>query len=262
MKRIIIMSSLLSLVWSTEAKAWGLTGHRVIAEIAENHLNRKARKNIKSLIDNQRMAYWANWPDFVKSDPNFKHADPYHYVNIEGNLSRAAFDQALKDSSEDNLYKRSLFLIDELKNNQSLSKAKKQEYLYYLIHILGDAHQPLHVGRSEDMGGNRIKVEWFKKPTNIHSVWDTDLVDFEKYSFTEYSMLLNFHPKKYNESLQQGWIEDWLYDSYQVANSVYANVKMDDKLGYRYHFDNKYTVENQLLKGGLRLSKVLNYIYK
>lgn len=262
MKKIIIATTLLAGFIGTEAKAWGLNGHRIVAEIAEQHLDRRTKKQINKVIDNQKLAYWANWPDFVKSDSSFKHADGYHYVNIDSNLPKTEFLTALKNTSEENLYKRALFLINELKTNQNLSKPQQQEYLYYLIHMIGDAHQPLHVGREQDLGGNRIKVEWFRKPTNIHSVWDTDLVEYENYSFTEYSMMLNIHPKKYNQQLQEGWLEDWIFDSYQHANDIYANVKMDDKLGYRYHFDNKYTIEKQLLKGGLRLAKLLNFIYK
>ncbi len=262
MKRVLIASSIIGSLFTTQAKAWGLTGHRVVADIAQEHLCNKSKKEIKKLIGNQKLAYWANWPDFIKSEKSYKYADSYHYVNIQGNLDHDNFLIQLKQTPEDQLYHKALFFINELKTNKELSTEKKQEYLYFLIHMIGDAHQPLHVGREEDLGGNKIKVEWFREPSNIHTIWDSKLVDFDKYSFTEYTMILNIHPKKYNKSLQEGWLEDWLFDSYQEANKIYSNVKMDDKLSYRYHYDNKYIVENQLLKGGLRLAKVLNYIYK
>ncbi|MBB1149179.1 MULTISPECIES: S1/P1 nuclease [unclassified Myroides] len=246
---------------TTAIFAWGTTGHRVIAEIAERNLNKKAKKELQKIIGKQQLAYWANWPDFIKSDPTWKFADSWHYLNLPGNLSRAAFDQELADSTDENLYKRALVLMEELKSN-SLTLEEKQQKLYFLIHIIGDAHQPLHIGRSEDLGGNRIKVEWFRKPTNLHSLWDSALVDFDKYSYTEYATVLDIHGKEHNKSLVSGSLEDWIYDSYTSANAIYNSVEESENLSYRYHFDFKDTVEEQLLKGGLRLAKLLNELYK
>ncbi|GGE97318.1 endonuclease [Chishuiella changwenlii] len=263
MKKIIGSAMVLcSILASSSAFAWGLTGHRVVAQIAEQHINNKTRKEISKIIGPQKLAYWANWPDFIKSDDSWKHADSYHYVNIPGNLNREQFNTALEATSEENMYKKGLFLINELKNNKSLTKEQKQHDLYFLIHILGDAHQPLHVGRPDDLGGNRIKVEWFRDKVNIHTVWDSKLVDYENYSYTEYSNLLDIKTKDEVKELQKGTYADWIYESYTIANNIYGNVKMDDKLGYRYHFDNKYIVESQLLKGGLHLATVLNDIFK
>lgn len=250
---------LLLLCHTTVSWAWGTTGHRVVAEIAEQHLTRKAQRNIRNIIGDQKLAYWANWPDFIKSDSNWKFADSWHYVNIPAHLDRIAFDRELEQSSDENIYKRLLWLMDQLEN-KSLPKEKKQEYLYFLIHLIGDAHQPLHIGRSEDLGGNKISVDWFKKTTNLHALWDSYLVDFEKYSYKEYAEVLNIHNKKHNKKLSEGNVLDWIYDSYTLANQIY---KINDgaSLSYRYHYEHKNNIENQLLKGGVRLAKVLNLIF-
>src|SRR5690606_4909993 len=79
---------------------------------------------------------------------------------------------------------------------KELPLEKKQQYLYFLIHIIGDAHQPLHVGREEDLGGNKVTLEWFGSKTNLHTIWDSKLIDFEKYSYKEYADVLNRLPKK------------------------------------------------------------------
>ncbi|MDM1527941.1 S1/P1 nuclease [Myroides odoratimimus] len=241
--------------------AWGTTGHRVVAELAERNLSKKAKKQLKEIIGNQQLAYWANWPDFLKSDPSWKFADSWHYINMPGDLDRQAFDKELANSTDENLYKRALILIEELKD-KSLPLAKKQENLYFLIHIIGDAHQPLHIGRPEDLGGNRVKIEWFRKATNLHSLWDSALVDFDKYSYTEYATVLDVHGANYNQKITSGTLEDWIYDSYTMANKLYASVEPEESLSYRYHFDHKDNVESQLLKGGLRLAKILNDIFK
>ncbi len=251
----------LCLLQSSAIFAWGTTGHRVIAEIAERNLSRKAKKELKKIIGDQQLAYWANWPDFIKSDSTWKFADGWHYINMPGNLPRPAFDQELANSTDDNLYKRALTLIEELKSN-TLTLEEKQQKLYFLIHMIGDAHQPLHIGRLEDLGGNRVKVEWFRKPTNLHSLWDSALVDFDKYSYTEYATVLDVHGKTHNQTLIKGNLEDWIFDSYTMANTIYNSVEENENLSYRYHFDFKDTVEAQLLKGGLRLAKLLNEIYK
>ncbi|MGG5576526.1 S1/P1 nuclease [Myroides sp. C15-4] len=261
MKKILFGLALTFCLLQTSAIfAWGTTGHRVIAEIAERNLNKKAKKELQKIIGNQQLAYWANWPDFIKSDPTWKFADSWHYLNMPGNLSRAAFDQELANSTDENLYKRALVLMEELKNN-TLTLEEKQQKLYFLIHIIGDAHQPLHIGRSEDLGGNRIKVEWFRKSTNLHSLWDSALVDFDKYSYTEYATVLDVHGKKHNTALVSGTLEDWIFDSYTSANTIYNSAEENESLSYRYHFDFKDTVEEQLLKGGLRLAKLLNELY-
>ncbi|HEY4540721.1 MAG TPA: S1/P1 nuclease [Faecalibacter sp.] len=262
MKKLVTGAfALTCLLMASKASAWGLTGHRVVAQIAEQNISKKARKEITKVIGNQQLAYWANWPDFIKSDNHWDHADSYHYVNIPSGMNREEYNVALENSSDVNMYKKGLFFMKELKENKNLSIETKREYLYFLIHIMGDAHQPLHVGRLEDLGGNKIKVQWFRDNTNIHAVWDSKLVDYEGYSYTEYSNVLDIFNKKQNEELKKGTFLDWIYESYQAANVIYGDVKMDDKLGYRYHFENKYTVESQLLKGGLRLSKVLNDIF-
>ena len=250
----------LFLCFSAQIWAWGTTGHRVVAEIAERHLSKKAQKEIRKIIGNQKLAYWANWPDFIKSDNTWDFTGSWHYVNLPGNLTRNQFDEELKDSSDENLYKRALILIDELKKGD-LSLEKKQQALYFLIHIIGDAHQPLHLGRAEDLGGNKVSVTWFGAKTNLHSIWDSKLVDFEKYSFTEYADVLNILPKKEAKTLQEGTLENWLFDSYTLSNKIYAEVENNNSLQYRYQYLNKENVENQLLKGGLRLSKLLNEIF-
>jgi len=262
MKKILFAFALtFCLLQSTAIFAWGTTGHRVIAEIAERNLSKKAKKELNKILANQHLAYWANWPDFIKSDATWKFADSWHYLNLPGNLSRPDFNHELSQSTDANLYKRTLVLIEELKNHE-LTLEEKQQKLYFLIHIIGDAHQPLHIGRADDLGGNRVKVEWFRKPTNLHSLWDSALVDFDKYSYTEYATVLDLRNKSYNQKLVAGNLEDWIFDSYTIANTIYNSVEENESLSYRYHYDFKETVESQLLKGGLRLAQLLNEIYK
>ncbi len=260
--RKIIILPLLILI-PLFAFCWGLTGHRIVAEIAERHLSKKAKKELHKLIGRESLALWANWPDFIKSDTThaWDHASKWHYVNIPGNLSKEEFMTALGKLPGENLYTQIKALTAELKD-KSLPFEKRVIALRFLIHFVGDLHQPLHVGREEDLGGNKISVTWFDRPTNLHSVWDNALVDDQKYSYTEYSSLLDIASDEQVEAWQNSSLEEWFYDSYTLANKVYAMVPADGKLSYRYNYIFQKDLDLQLLKGGLRLAALLNEALK
>lgn len=133
--------------------------------------------------------------------------------------------------------------------------------MYFIIHLLGDAHQPMHVSRAEDLGGNKIEVEFFGKKANIHRVWDSDLVDNEKYSYTEYARVLDIYNNAYYRQYTNTNFEQWLYESHQLANLIYDAVAENANLRYEYIYRFKYKMEECLLKGGIRLAHELNDIY-
>ena len=238
---------------------WGVTGHRVVAEIAQRHLSGKAKKELKKLIGRESLAQWANWPDFIKSDTThaWDMASKWHYVNIAGNLPKEEFMNGLKNLQGENLYTQIKAMAAQLKD-KSLPQEKRQIALRFLIHFVGDLHQPLHVGREEDQGGNKITVTWFDKQTNLHSVWDGSLVDFQQYSFSEYATVLNIATNEEVKGWQQSTLEDWFYESYTLANKVYVSVPADGKLGYKYNYIFKQDLDMQLLKGGVRLAEIIN----
>ncbi|MVZ64462.1 S1/P1 Nuclease [Sphingobacterium sp. DK4209] len=246
---------------SQQLFAWGTTGHRVISEIAEKHLSRKAKRNIESLIGKQKIAYWSNWADFIKSspDPLLNSTGSWHFLNTAGNLNFQDFNTALQNSPDQNLYKAYARVKAQLADKK-LSVEERRQALYYVIHLLGDAHQPMHVSRAEDLGGNKIDITFFGRPGNIHRVWDSDLVDNEKYSFIEYAAVLDYD-KSFFKKYTQSSFEQWLYESHQLANVIYDDVVKQNKLSYDYIYRFKYPMEECLLKAGLRLAKELNEIF-
>jgi len=244
------------------ASAWGMIGHRVIAEIAENHLNKKAKKNIQKIIGDQKLAYWANWADFIKSDPDpaLNSTGVSHFVNTSANLTFEEFNKELQASSEKNLYKTYNRIKAEAKSKEAVDLVKRQEQLYFILHLFGDAHQPMHVGRAEDLGGNKIPVTFFGRKSNIHRVWDSDLVDNDNFSYTEYARVLDIYKasetKKYLVPFEQA-----LYESHQLANKIYDGIQPNAELSYKYIYDYKYLMEEALYKAGIRLAAELNEIY-
>jgi hypothetical protein len=239
--------------------AWGLTGHRVTAEIAQRHLSAAAIKELAKLIGNEPLAYWANWPDFIKSDTThtWDATSKWHYVDVPGNITRDVFLHDLKKLPGQNLYTQIQAMLTQLKN-KSLPKQQRITALKFLVHLIGDAHQPLHVGRDEDQGGNKITVYWFDKKTNLHALWDSGLIDFQQYSYTEYATVLDNASQQQVKAWQKASLEDWLYESHVLSDKIYALSAPESKLSYRYNYLFQQDLDKQLLKAGLRLAALLN----
>jgi hypothetical protein len=250
-----------ALVIFQSAVGWGVTGHRTSAEIAQQHLSKKAKKELRKLLGKETLALWSNWPDFIKSDSTWNHASPWHYVDLPGHMEKEKFIEELKKLPGKNLYTQIPAMLAELKD-KSLSLEKRRTALYFLIHLVGDLHQPLHVGRDEDAGGNKIVVYWFDKKTNLHSLWDSMLIEFQQYSYTEYARLLDIAEPEKVKTWQSGSLEDWFYESHGLSDTIYAASPSESKLGYKYNFQFQKMLDEQLLKGGVRLAALLNQAFE
>lgn len=241
--------------------AWGVTGHRIVGQIADNYLTKNTKKEIYKILGNESVAIASNWPDFIKSDPAYDYLDTWHYINLKAGLSETDLKNYLAADTITDAYTKINWLTSQLKNDV-LEPDKKVLYLRLLIHIVGDIHQPMHIGRFEDRGGNNVKLQWFGAPTNLHSLWDTKLIDFQQLSFTEYATAINFTTKSQRATWQAEPVSDWIWQSYQEAQKIYADTKPDAKLSYEYNFRYVAVVNQQLLKGGVHLAGLLNEIFK
>jgi len=241
--------------------AWGTTGHRVIGAVAETYLTPQARKAVKEILGNESMAMVSNWADFVKSDTAYNYLYNWHFLDFRDSLSYADVMHIMKTDTAANVYNKTQWIISELKK-KDLAKDKKVMYLKLLIHFIGDIHQPLHHGNEKDLGGNRVKVSWFNESTNLHTVWDTKLVDFQQLSYTEYVNWINHATTAQRIAWQKQPMTDWIYESYEISRKIYKNTPADSKLSYRYNYEWVSTVNSQLLKGGVRLAGILNEIFK
>jgi len=244
-----------------QSMAWGTEGHRIAGQIADSYLTPKARAAIKAILGNESIAITSNWADFIKSDPNFSYLSSWHYVDLDKEYTLPELQDFLNQDTKTDAYTKLNFLIGGLKK-KTLSKENKLLYLRMLIHIVEDVHQPLHVGHTEDKGGNDIKVTWFNNPTNLHSVWDSQLIDFQQLSYTEYTAMINHTTVAQRAEWQKAPISQWLFESGQIASKLYSETKNGDALnGYKYNFEHIATINRQLLKAGVRLAGVLNQIF-
>ena len=243
-----------------QAMAWGTTGHRICGQIAESYLTPKARKAIQGILGYETIAIASNWADFIKSDPSYSYLSSWHYVDLNKAYTYPDLVDFLNQDTNVDAYTKLNFLIGELKK-KDISKPNRLLYLRMLIHIVEDVHQPMHVAHADDKGGNDFKVTWFNASTNLHSVWDSQLIDFQQLSYTEYATAINHTTPAEIAEWQSAPISKWLFESNQIAEILYTDIKPEDNLSYKYNFSHIDTLNRQLLKAGVRLAGVLNQLF-
>ena len=235
---------------------WGATGHRAIGKIAEGYISKKAKNKIAELLNGQSLALVSTFGDDIKSDKRYNHFYTWHYVNMPFDVT---YERSVRNPQGDLVI--GIKKCKEIILDKNTSKEDKVFYLKLLVHFMGDLHQPLHVGRSEDKGGNDIQVQWFGSGTNIHSVWDSKMIDHYNMTYTELADNTDKISKNQVQFLQQGTLEDWVNETHQLAIKVYGTVEVGEKLGYNYMYENFELTRSQLQKGGIRLAKVLNELF-
>src|ERR1041385_7662986 len=183
-KRILFFNSFFFLPFYSFS--WGVSGHRIVGQIAESYLTPKAKIEVQKILGAESIAMVSNWADFIKSDSAYSDLSSWHYIDMDSGLTTNQLKSYLEKDTTTDIYTKTNFLIKELRSKR-LPMEKKRMDLKLLIHFIGDIHQPLHVGRHTDLGGNKIKVLWFSTSTNLHAVWDDQLINFQQLSYTEYT---------------------------------------------------------------------------
>lgn len=241
---------------STVPPPWGKTGHRVVGEVAQQYLTQRALKSVSDLLGGETLAEAANYGDDIKSDPRYRKYTPWHYVNFEPD-KRYGEDPPNPDGD---LIQGIRHCSAVLEDPQS-TREDRVFHLKLLIHFIGDLHQPMHLGREGDKGGNDIQVQWFGRGSNLHRIWDSDMIDAYGMSYTELAQTLPRWSRKRKREVQAGSLMDWVAEIHKITNEVYTSVEVGEKLSYPYSYRWWETVEEQLLTGGLRLAAVLNAIF-
>ncbi|QNM86932.1 S1/P1 nuclease [Polaribacter pectinis] len=239
-----------------EAVVWGQNGHRATGKIAENHLTKRAKKKIDKLLKGQSLAFVSTYGDEIKSDKKYNKYYSWHYVNMGLDESYAKAEKNPKGDLVTGINK----CVEVLKDKNS-TEEDKVFHLKMLVHLIGDLHQPMHIGQREDKGGNTIQVQWFGNGTNLHSVWDTKMIEEWNMSYLELADNAEDLSKKQIEVIQKGTIVEWVDEVHNLTKEVYKSVKVGENLRYQYSYDHFGTVRTQLQKGGIRLAKVLNEIF-
>lgn len=256
MRQVIV--ALLILFTPANAFAWGQTGHRVTGAIAEPLLSRKASRAIRAIIGSETLAEASTWPDEMRSSPEEfwqTTASPWHYVTVPPGQTYAQVGAPSEGDAVTALRQFAATL-----RNRNAPLAERQLALRFTVHIIGDLHQPLHVGNGADRGGNDVRVSFFGDRTSLHAVWDSGLIDRRQLSYTEWNAWLSRH---ITPQLRREWSNPdplvWIAESATIRDTIYP---AGDTLGYDYVFQHRQTVDTRLMQGGVRIAAYLNWVFE
>jgi hypothetical protein len=250
---LLVIAVLLSnLAWG-----WGREGHRIIATVAEDHLNETTNVMIQSLIGNNHLYSIASWADDIRRER--RDTAPWHYVNIPfGNRYNASRDCPSPRSCV--VEKIADFM--KILTDKKAPREQRAEALKWVVHFVGDIHQPLHAAKEAE-GGNGIHVRFLNSDhcgpydCNLHGVWDTSMI-----------LHTGLKPDDYAERLEQlikserlagqdgGTAEQWANESVRLAQAGW--VRDGANLDEGYYQQEIKVVDRQIALAGLRLAKLLN----
>ncbi|MEP1448691.1 MAG: S1/P1 nuclease [Paraglaciecola sp.] len=256
LKKLVIGT--IAAAMSFQALSWGQIGHRVTGAIAEQYLTPQAQLAIEQLLVNEDLAEASTYADEMRADPSEfwqKTANPWHYVDVYAGKTYSD----VAPPPEGNAVTALELFTNQLKSKQT-SIAKKQLALRFIVHIIGDLHQPFHAGNGLDRGGNDVKLKFFWEDSNLHRVWDSGLIDRQQLSYTEWSNILS---RKISEQQIQDWKEldpkVWIAESAKLRATLYPE---KDKLSWDYQFQNLPIVKQRLQMAGVRIAAYLNSVFE
>ncbi|MBO4942336.1 MAG: S1/P1 nuclease [Muribaculaceae bacterium] len=244
------------LLSAAQAFGWSQKGHDVVAHIAETHLSKAAADSVARILNGKSPVYWANWLDNASHTSKYAYTKTWHYKNI---------DAATLNKGKANDKGDAVSAIREqisILSSPASTKEQKELALKILIHIVGDLHQPMHMGHLKDLGGNKIAVKFFDRKTNLHSIWDGSIMNSgHSWSYTEWADQIDRLSDEVEAKESAGNVDDWALQTYDIAKRVYNYFPKGTKVSYNHVATWTPVIEQQLLRGGLRLARILNAIY-
>lgn len=259
---IVLLTIAMTAAPSRPAWAWGRDGHRAAARLAETRLTPEARAIIRDLLEpGESLADASTWADEnVRTIPG---SGPWHYVNVPITAERYS----------DRYCSGGVCVVSKIAEFRKIladptaSKRSRRMALRFVVHLVEDLHQPLHVGDRRDRGGNGLQVQFPRnRSTNLHSVWDSGLF---REAFRNERALSEAILDLARRPEAQGWlggsVEDWANESLEAARQAYAvpgssdQLRSGARLGREYLDANLPLAMERLAKSGVRLSEVLNH---
>ncbi len=245
------------------AWAWGFLGHKIAGQIAWDRLNPNARKAVQELLDpGQTLSSASTWADEVRKD--HPEAATWHYVNVP--ITEEKYLPKFEDPKGGVVSR--IIHFQKVLADPSTPRLQRQEALKFLVHFVQDMHQPVHVGHRSDRGGNQLQVQFFDKGSNLHRVWDSDLLEHSKRSQADYVRTLEARiTPALAADWSQGTIEDWANESLKIARGAYTQpevageLRSGAKLSQPYYEANLPIAEQRIEQAGVRLAVVLNAIF-
>jgi hypothetical protein len=247
------------------ARAYGPTGHRIVGVIAESYLCGNARDAVAELLDGESLAEAGLWADRIRGDPAWRHAGPWHYVNVPDD---APVESADGGDRGDVLWAIARFRAELA--HPAVAPRHRAEALRFLVHFVADVHQPLHVGRAGDRGGNEIDVLLGSRRTNLHQLWDAQALlradrRSRDYRVADQARAARALTVGDVAALQRASFIDWARESQQLRHNVYRSVPPAGGAPFRPGADYLTAARElsllRLSQAGVRLAGMLNGIF-
>jgi hypothetical protein len=243
-----------------EGLAWGLAGHRIVGHIAEMNLDPEILKTIRKKFNINHLANVASWADAIKKS---KHKpDVLHYTNIA--VNHRTYNQK-RDCPRKRCVTEKIKEYESLLIDPESSQKIRMEAFKFLIHLVADVHQPMHLGYEKDRGGNEIAVFFGGKPTNLHRVWDRDLIFLAGKTPLQFARKLNRSiTSEDKKQWARGTPDDWSNESRVLVLDYGYRLQFSKgrELSLDYIHGGRKIVEERLQRAGIRLAEMLNRLLK
>lgn len=261
-----LAASLTALATLALCAAWGQAGHAIIAEIASHELTPTAKAKVEAILNGVEMPTVASWADSVRPQEAYRWTAPLHYVNMADDAT--GYDPA-RDCPAEGCVVSGIHDFAAILADPNADEKSRREALMFLIHFVGDLHQPLHAGRAQDKGGNAVRTVFMGEKKNLHSVWDSGIIDAGEGGrpWPEIAAELR---GRIDDADRAAWLEAcdgadltgtagrWAFESRRLAARYAYPVADGSAIGEAYVGQTLPVVELRLEQAGVRLGALLN----
>lgn len=246
---IVAIGIMICICSTQQTKAWGPDGHEIVVQLALEFVKPEVKQNVLAVLDTMSTRIAANWMDIMRSNSDYDFMKPWHYIDFPA-------EQAYQPSTDENIVNHLIIAFNELRHKRTLCTDQMKTDLLVLIHLMGDLHQPLHNGYDDDLGGNKVSIQFDTLKTNLHHFWDEDIIRLQNitaancralYSQGITDTIAGIHPVL------------WMKETRMLLPSVY--------LKGGFIADSQYVVRSakiitwQLLIASLRLAAMLDKLF-
>ncbi len=264
----VLLTAIAMFAMPVHAVAWGYEAHRVIAEIAEEFLGTETTRQVRGLlaVDNvTNLADVSIWADQIRLQR--PETGPWHYVDIPIHPDPGEYEDydAERDCPRDECIVGKIEQFERVLADHQASARQRLEALKYLVHFIGDIHQPLHTSNNDDRGGNDVRVTFMGHQTNLHAVWDSGIIaPAIKGDERGYALQL---AREITEEKRAIWAQgnpvSWADESHRIAAQViYGELPNSGTLPDSYEAIALPVVNEQLERAGVRLATVLRALLR
>jgi hypothetical protein len=257
----LLLAGVFALAPLHEAVGWGASGHSIVAEIAQRRLHPRALRQVKRLLGGEKsLASIASWADdIVLLRPNTLN---WHFVNIPYGAADYVPARDCAETPKGDCVINAIARSRAILADARAPAQQRSEALKFLVHFVGDVHQPLHSTDRNDAGGTKVAVTFFGTPMSLHAAWDYGIIDKHTFDWGQYvdEIERDWIAGKDLARLQRGSPVDWALEAHKLAVDVVYVLPEDLKLGEEYYRRALPVVDRQLALAGVRLAALLNEV--